>query len=62
MPKGPVQFQGSFLQLHPRLEAVRRLRPPPHEAVDLFLDIDEGFFHGTASISRNCGEGKIRRW
>ncbi len=41
---------------------IRRLGPTPDEAVNLFLDIDEGFFHDAHSINCDFSQSKsVRR-
>lgn len=47
-----------LLQLHPCLQADRRLSAPPDEAVNLFLKVDERLFHDAASISCDLGQSK----
>mgnify|MGYP001552938201 FL=1 len=56
-----VQLRGRGLQLHSRLQAVRRGRAPPDKAVNLFLDVDKWRFHNASSIGRPSGLRK-RRW
>ncbi len=53
-----VKLRRRLLQLHSRLQTVRRLCPPADEAVNLFLDVDEGLFHDVASISCDIRQSK----
>jgi len=53
-----VQLRCRRLQLHSRPQTVGRPRAPPDEAVNLFLDVDERWFHGVSSISRAPGQSK----
>jgi len=53
-----VKLCRRLLQLHPCLQAVRRLGAPPDKAVNLFLDVDERLFHDAASISCDLGQSK----
>ena len=53
-----VKLRTQRLQLHSRLQAVRRLRPPADEAVNLFLDVDERLFQGGSAIGRPAAQSK----
>ena len=50
--ESPVKLQSRCLHLHSRLQPIWRLRAPPDEAVNCFLDVDERLFHGGYRISR----------
>ena len=54
-----VKLRSQRLQLHPRLQTVRRFRALPDEAVNAFFDVDERLFHGVASLGRAMDQGKI---
>lgn len=56
--EGLVKLHRRVLQSHPGLPTVGRLRAPPDEAVNLFLDVDEGLFHGSSRIGRDAGHSK----
>ena len=54
-----MELQARGLQLHSGFQAIRRLRAPADEAVNLFLDVDERWFHSAASIGRGAGQSKV---
>lgn len=65
MLKSLVKLHSQRLQLHPRLQTVRRLRSLADDAVNVFFDVDERLFHGAASLgwqTRQSKQGTGRTW
>ena len=47
-----VKLRAQRLQFQTRFQTVRRLGPLADDAINFFFDVDEGLFHGVASIGR----------
>jgi len=58
MFKRPVKFHRCRLQLHPGFETVGRVGAAAGKAINLFLQVDERFFHVAATIGSVAAQSK----
>ena len=55
-----VKLGRRCLQLHAGRQSIRRPSAPADEPVDLFLNVDEGLFHGVTSVIRPDPQSKLQ--